>query len=323
MRRYETYCWEVLVILALTRPCGGAVSPRNLQGLFLVPDDRVDWRTKTWGKPLTDADRAVIVEIAQLPPLEAVRRLGFFMRIQNESLSNFSRDRLLEVPGWQDALEAHILEIKDSWEHRPNINDEPPPIRDQHGATAGAYSVLQELASVGVTDAVLVAAPFLFDTTEPIPSAVQKEVVARYSSFVMIAAKPLDLPDTGSQLWGERRLTWCKWWIKHAREFGAESPTSPTVPFEEVLELCRAARHTHLNARFERKVSGSNALPEPATPVRIVTPPSQLATSDSKDPSRLNKAEARRTRFFWLTCSAAALMLAFLILLYIRRRLRT
>jgi len=319
---------QVFLLLAIAAPT--ALAAREM---FLISDGAINWRNEVKGPP-TAAEIQVIEGFGKLPAFEAIRRLGYVLcEASTHDRRELALDGLTQVEGWQEELESIVLEAKAAWDTREDERGGPVfDIRGMQGTHWQVWSMLDEIANRGVIDAVLIAAPFLFDPLDYKIYYPDSTVSGQASRLMSTATALAGVPTVsqGPELITSRRearLPWCRWWVSNARKFGAEPPSSEDAPFEEVLELCRAARRTRPNARFKRVVSAtaaSTAQPPPTektspTPRSAETAPLPAAPAKAASSPTVQDAGAETTRWhrWW---PAALIPLIILVIFFSRRR---
>jgi LPXTG-motif cell wall-anchored protein len=192
------------------------------------------------------------------------------------------------------------------------------------GRIETATRVLEELSRRGRSDAVLIAAPFLFDRSQRLPGDPGETPLSFHASIIILCGRwdvlswhrqPLKSYDSE-----EERVQVCRWWIAHAQDFGAEPPSSEYSTFEEVRELTLAARSRPGDHRFE---------PVPSPPDLYDTVPGKPVfwnwdvKSRSWQKYTVELPQTGKAAWIWIGSGAAILAIACGFLVWQRSRQRS
>lgn len=228
-------------IAASTRPPVIVYRLRNL------PQDAV----------LTQEDRQELEALKALGQEKAFFSLG---RVVTEVPMTEAREAalqlILELEDWQNAAESELLSSKLGWdEANAGLRYGPNSTNRWNERTFLVFEVLSEISRRGRSDAILIVAPFFFDRSQVLPGDPPQRPLSSSARSVLIAGRKDAITwnelRLGEYTFERERLRLSRWWIAHARDFGAKPPSSENATFEEVLELNRTARAQPGNHRFE------------------------------------------------------------------------
>jgi hypothetical protein len=225
----------------------------------------VQLRNRAQDAVLTTEERRKLQDLKSQETVNAFLSLGRVITdVAMTEARKVALQSILELEGWQDAAESVLLSSKLGWDeanagtrHGPNSGNR------WNRRTYIAIEVLNELADRGQSDAVLITAPFLFDRSKELPGDPPELPLSYSAKWVLISGR--SDASTWNELpleeWSEERerQRLRQWWVAHARDFGAQPPSSENATFEEVRELNLAARVRPGDHRFE---------PVPPPPVR-------------------------------------------------------
>jgi hypothetical protein len=214
-------------------------------------------RNRPQGAVLTSEERRELAELKSQETVNAFLSLG---RVVSEVAMTEAREvalqLIVQLEGWQDAAESELLASKLGWDEvNAGMRDGPNSRNRWNERSSIVFDVLNELSRRGRSDAVLIAAPFMFDRSGILPGDPAELPLSFYARSVLHCGRAdiatwnkLSLQEYTFE---RERIRLCRWWVLHARYFGAEPPSSENATFEEVRELTLAARARSGDHRFD------------------------------------------------------------------------
>lgn len=217
----------------------------------------VQLRNRPQDAVLTSEERRKLKDLESQETVNAFLSLGrVITEVAMTEAREISLQLILELEGWQDAAESELLSSKLGWdEANAGLRYGPNSWNRWNQRTHIIIEVLTQLAHRGQSDAILITAPFLFDRSQALPGDPRENPLSYWASEILISGR--SDASTWNELpleeWSEERerLRLCRWWVAHARDFGAQPPSSENATFEEVRELNLAARARPGNRLFK------------------------------------------------------------------------
>lgn len=248
----------LLLSAALCQAAEPDLTPRSVTQPYDA--DGKYWKVIREDRPLTAEEREKMKALGQLPPAQAIMRLGYQLEeATNPEALQLARELFLQIPGWKEEMSARLAKEAEAKTPKQVYGAEFERRRMKQQLTEEEYAasakcliavglarprqkeLLYILSSLQTPEAVPIIAPYLFDTGEPTPPAGDPTSPpgADLVEFVYGALVALKVPDqpqwkykmSMAALYDE----WRKWWLAHARDYGADpnfrpAPLLPATP---------------------------------------------------------------------------------------------